>query len=347
MGLAARAAPPAGELRRAYRDRDGGAAAGHRQGPGCAAAGAGRPGQPDTLRGRRPADQERGDALGLRHDRRARWSSTGPATGWSATRRWSTRARPSAWRCSTRRRRQQQSQAAGLRRLVLLNTPDPTRWVVGHLSNADKLALGHSPYATVPDLLADARLASVGELIRRQQTGPVLRRRRVHRALRRRARRQRRVHALGRQPDRGDPHRARLPCWRSCPGSARSASRRPPTSPSNSATWSSPASCPRPPTSTWSTCRATCRPPAARISTLLDQPARDRAGLEIILRCEDAYAELCARGAAGPAARFVDDVGWLLEELRVSLFAQPLRTKVPVSEKRVLNAIAQARARLS
>ena len=67
--------------------------------------------------------------------------------------------------------RQQQPSHAGLRRLVLLNTPDPTRWVVGHLSNTDKLALGHSPYATVPDLLADARLASVGELIRRHQPG--------------------------------------------------------------------------------------------------------------------------------------------------------------------------------
>ena len=34
--------------------------------------------------------------------------------------------------------------------------------------HAEKLALGSSPYASVPALLADARLASVGELIRRQ-----------------------------------------------------------------------------------------------------------------------------------------------------------------------------------
>ena len=84
-----------------------------------------------------------------------------------------------------------------------------------------------------------------------------------------------------------------------------------------------------------------------RISTLLAQPGRDRAGLEIILGCEEAYAELCAAAPPGRLPDFVDDIGWLLEELRVSLFAQPLRTKVPVSEKRVLNAIAQARARLS
>ncbi len=63
--------------------------------------------------------------------------------------------------------RQTRSHGAGVRRLALLGTPDPTRWVVSHLSNVDKLALGHSSYAGVPALLADARLASVGELVRR------------------------------------------------------------------------------------------------------------------------------------------------------------------------------------
>ena len=35
----------------------------------------------------------------------------------------------------------------GLRRLVLLQTPDPTKWVIAHLGNTDKLSLGTSPYA--------------------------------------------------------------------------------------------------------------------------------------------------------------------------------------------------------
>jgi ATP-dependent helicase HrpA len=43
------------------------------------------------------------------------------------------------------------------------------------------------------------------------------------------------------------------------------------------------------------------------------------------MRCEDAYAELCAQAPPGPLPDFVDDIGWLLEELRVGLFAQPLR----------------------
>ena len=40
-----------------------------------------------------------------------------------------------------------------------------------------------------------------------------------------------------------------------------------------------------------------------------------------------------ARYGAPPAE--VEQFGWLLEELRVSLFAQELRTPVPVSSKRL------------
>ena len=242
--------------------------------------------------------------------------------------------------------RQQQSQATGLRRLVLLNTPDPTRWVIGHLSNTAKLALGHSPYAAVPDLIADARLASVGELIRRHQTGPVL--------------------DAAAFTALCDAVRA------DNPGFMRSVVSL--TAEILSAHGAVVAELPR--------VGAVSEPAAAdlaeqlgnlifggflsatsyehlvdlprylqaagtRISTMLAQPGRDRAGLEIILGCEEAYAELCAAAPPGRLPDFVDDIGWLLEELRVSLFAQPLRTKVPVSEKRVLNAIAHARARLS
>jgi ATP-dependent helicase HrpA len=62
-------------------------------------------------------------------------------------------------------------------------------------------------------------------------------------------------------------------------------------------------------------------------------------------RVEDAYAELCARLPEGPLPADVEQIGWMLEELRVSLFAQQLRTRIPVSEKRVMSAIADARRR--
>jgi ATP-dependent helicase HrpA len=50
-----------------------------------------------------------------------------------------------------------------------------------------------------------------------------------------------------------------------------------------------------------------------------------------------------------PATRRNDadvvEVRWLLEELRVSLFAQTLGTAVPVSEQRLLRAMDSAEAR--
>jgi ATP-dependent helicase HrpA len=84
----------------------------------------------------------------------------------------------------------------------------------------------------------------------------------------------------------------------------------------------------------------------ARIDTLIQTPARDGAGFAVINRIEDAYAELCEQAPPGRLPSFVDEVGWLIEELRVSLFAQFLGTRVTVSEKRVLAAIDAARSQL-
>lgn len=54
---------------------------------------------------------------------------------------------------------------------------------------------------------------------------------------------------------------------------------------------------------------------------------------------EDEYADLVARQPEGPLSPEMARVGWLLEELRVSLFAQQLRTAEPVSAKRVRSAL--------
>jgi ATP-dependent helicase HrpA len=58
-----------------------------------------------------------------------------------------------------------------------------------------------------------------------------------------------------------------------------------------------------------------------------------------VQRVTDAY-RLTAAGL--PPARRGDEaraVRWMIEELRVSLFAQTLGTPVPVSEKRILTAL--------
>ena len=40
-----------------------------------------------------------------------------------------------------------------------------------------------------------------------------------------------------------------------------------------------------------------------------------------------------------PPSRELEEVRWMLEELRISLFAQPMRTHYPVSPKRIWKAM--------
>jgi ATP-dependent RNA helicase HrpA len=78
-----------------------------------------------------------------------------------------------------------------------------------------------------------------------------------------------------------------------------------------------------------------------RLDKLGDRPDRDRAAMARVRALEDAF--LAARDALPPERRGapeVVDVAWLLEELRVSEFAQVLGTARPVSEQRVRKALA-------
>ena len=79
-----------------------------------------------------------------------------------------------------------------------------------------------------------------------------------------------------------------------------------------------------------------------RLDKLPENPARDAASMAVAQRAEQAYrqavAELPARAGSGPG---VTDVRWMLEELRVSLFAQTLGTQAPVSENRILAALGR------
>ena len=54
---------------------------------------------------------------------------------------------------------------AGVARLLVLGLTDPTAEILGDLDNAEKLALAGSPYASVTDLLADCRVAAVLDLV--------------------------------------------------------------------------------------------------------------------------------------------------------------------------------------
>ncbi|AQA03358.1 ATP-dependent RNA helicase HrpA [Mycobacterium sp. MS1601] len=77
-----------------------------------------------------------------------------------------------------------------------------------------------------------------------------------------------------------------------------------------------------------------------RLERLSQAPEADRERMHRVMAVQDAYDEL--RQALSPmraAAKDVRDIEMLIEELRVSLWAQQLGTAVPVSEKRIYKAI--------
>jgi ATP-dependent helicase HrpA len=77
---------------------------------------------------------------------------------------------------------------------------------------------------------------------------------------------------------------------------------------------------------------------ALRLDKLRADPARDALRFAELAPLEQAWRrEIVARARLGGSvdAAGLEQFGWLLEELRVSLFAQELRTPVPVSSKRL------------
>jgi ATP-dependent helicase HrpA len=81
-----------------------------------------------------------------------------------------------------------------------------------------------------------------------------------------------------------------------------------------------------------------------RLDKLPENPARDAANMAMAQRAEQAWRQAVA---GLPAARRdqpdVTEVRWMLEEFRVSLFAQTLGTQAPVSENRILAALGRLR----
>ena len=85
---------------------------------------------------------------------------------------------------------------------------------------------------------------------------------------------------------------------------------------------------------------------AVRLDKLASSPERDRERMTAVGRVQAAYAEALERFAPGSAVDLeLERIGWGIEELRVSLFAQAVGTDGPVSEARLLRAIARCRRR--
>jgi len=78
-----------------------------------------------------------------------------------------------------------------------------------------------------------------------------------------------------------------------------------------------------------------------RLAKFAERPERDARHAEQVAELWRRYRERADRNRqAGQTEPPLEDFRWLLEELRVSLFAQELRTPFPVSFKRLERAWA-------
>lgn len=230
---------------------------------------------------------------------------------------------------------------AGIRRLLLLAVPSPATYVLDHLTANEKLALAASPYQNAKALIEDARVALADDiLLRETPTGVVrtqadfarvrdafsaasvertfqavslaakilLAQREVERAMKDASS----ITLLGALNDvRGQLQGLVFPGFLSRTGLARL------------------AHLPR-----------YLAGALERVKTLTDNPGRDR---QRMTEFERAAAGFLEAGGTVPlpadAAAPLVQTRWLLEEFRVSLFAQRLGTAEPVSPQRIAKAL--------
>ena len=237
-------------------------------------------------------------------------------------------------------RAQRTSHAAGVVRLLVLNLPDPTKWVVTHMDNATKLAVATSPYPSVSALLADARhkaVASVahekaGDLsgIRNKQSFDDL----VMAVRQDQADRMARVvRTAGRVLSRLVEARQALTTV------SDPTIRDDITAQIDDLVFENFISAT--PDPWYDDMPRWIQGVSVRIESLMTNLSRDprqMAELEPLLADYDA---LCEKQPAGKLPAEVEEIGFMLEELRIQYFAQKLGTRVSVSPKRIRAVMAR------
>ena len=233
---------------------------------------------------------------------------------------------------------QRREMARGTRRLVLLTVPSPVKQVVRRLDNAAKLALSANPHGSVPGLLEDCLNCAADYLIG-QAGGPVwtvtdfkslcdkvradlhdvlydvLARTRgvltVHASLDAAlARMTGKVFATSVDDMRAQRDRLVFNGFVAATGYSR-----------------------------LSDVERYLTAMLRRLDKLAERPTRDADWTYAVQGAWEAYEE--ARAQLGDDPRLTE-VRWMIEELRVSYFAQTLKTAYPVSEKRIYRAIDEA-----
>ncbi len=230
---------------------------------------------------------------------------------------------------------------AGTRRLILLGAPSPVKSIAGSLPTRAKLALSHNPHGGVPAMFADC-ISCAADYLMAEAGGPAWDAdgfERLSAAVRSRLREVtadvvtqvesalRLAHSVG----------ARLDDLRAAPVQPAADDMREQLSGLIYAGFVTATGYRRLPHLT-----RYLRGMERRLDKLPENPGRDAASMAVARRAEQAYREAVA--ALPPARRSgadVADVRWMLEELRVSLFAQALGTQAPVSENRLLAALSR------
>ncbi|WP_205471549.1 ATP-dependent RNA helicase HrpA [Nocardioides sp. SYSU D00038] len=232
----------------------------------------------------------------------------------------------------------------GVRRLLLLEVPSPVPAILGSLDNAGKLALAGSPYASVSDLLDDCRAAVLGAVV---DAAPPVRDEAAYAALRAAAARDHeadvravvgdvvRVLDAWRRTDKrlgGRVEMALLPALSDLtgqlgrlvhPGFVGEAG---------------PTQLRRYPTYL-----AAMVQRRERLDEGPGAVARDRQLQDQVANLQEAWLHAVAALPEGrPPGSGLRQVRWMLEEYRVSLWAQQLGTAFPVSDQRIRKALEAA-----
>ncbi len=234
------------------------------------------------------------------------------------------------------------SHALGLRRLLVLTNPDPTRWTVSHMSNAERLALPTSPYPSVLALLADARLKAVDQCARRFTDPMRVRDQASYESL-----------ALEVRQEQADQMRKVVAVAAQACGLARQvrdAAARSPIGPEiidqlENLVFDGFIGYLRDPW--YEQLPRYLKAMLARLQLAASNPTRDTQLATQIDELLNEYDELVDALPPGRLPDAVDDISFWIEELRVQSYAQTLGTAVTVSPKRIRKAIAEARAALS
>ena len=230
----------------------------------------------------------------------------------------------------------------GVRRLLLLNTTAPWKRVLALLTNAQRLALGHNPHGSVPDLLQDCLAAAVDSIVAQRPGGQVLGPQQFDETLG-----IVRSQVVARVMDVIELVEPLLVRWRQV-DLALAAMTSPVMAPARADMQAQLRSLlyagfvAETGVSRLRHLERYLRGILLRCDHAPGQVARDMEHGNTVARVQAEYDVLVAalpltqRGGAD-----VQELRWMIEELRVSLFAQTLGTVRPVSEKRIYKAMDQ------